>query len=210
MATPASSPLPNVAGAGKVTDTQVAFMVECYLRDCNFAKTLDQFRSEAARVLQPLKSVLFSISRFSFLKFFTLYFVYVFMPACLPVSPSLIFFNLSTVLSFFRPPSYFASFLTLLLYILLSLFYFDRFMQIPKGARSLSAVLNEYVLLKEQQIEFNNERSRVQALFKGLQEIVTVYQSVSNGDQLNAIASPVPYSSSASPSSQQIGKTSIL
>ena len=86
-------------------------------------------------------------------------------------------------------------------------------MQIPKGARSLSAVLNEYVLLKEQQIEFNSERSRVQALFKGLQEIVTVYQSVSNGvlggggDQFNAIASPVPYSSSASPSSQQIGKT---
>lgn len=71
------------------------------------------------------------------------------------------------------------------------------------------------MVLKEQQIEFNNERSRVQALFKGLQEIVTVYQNVSNGvlggDQVNAIASPVvPYSSSASPSSLQIGKTNNL
>jgi hypothetical protein len=58
-----SSP-PTAVSSGNVTDTQVAFMVECYLRDCHFTKTLDQFRSEAARVLQPLKSVNLSIHPF--------------------------------------------------------------------------------------------------------------------------------------------------
>ena len=82
-------------------------------------------------------------------------------------------------------------------------------LQVPRGARSLSAILNEYVFLKEQQIELLNERSRVQALFKGLQEIVNVYQSVSNGvsvegSQLNAIAACLPPYASAL--SQQIGK----
>jgi hypothetical protein len=70
-------------------------------------------------------------------------------------------------------------------------------------------VLNEYVLLKEQHIEFIRERSRVDALFTGLQEIVNVYQSVSSGngvgrDQLNAITSSLP---PASAISQQIGKS---
>jgi hypothetical protein len=81
--------------------------------------------------------------------------------------------------------------------------------QAPKGARSLSAVLNEYVVLKEQHIEFIRERSRVEALFTGLQEIVSVYQSVSSGnvvgrDKLNAMASSLPPVSALS---QQIGKS---
>ncbi|MCO5573166.1 hypothetical protein L7F22_026932 [Adiantum nelumboides] len=93
---------PQVVESAKVTDSQVAFMVECYLRDSQFSRTLEEFRSEAARLLHPLRAV-------------------------------------------------------------------------PKGARSLSAVLNDYVALKEVQISAAAEKARVEDLFQGLQEILTVY-----------------------------------
>ncbi|MCO5595275.1 hypothetical protein L7F22_049316 [Adiantum nelumboides] len=100
----ASAPIyaPQVVGSAKVTDSQVAFMVECYLRDSQFSRTLEEFRSEAARLLHPLRAV-------------------------------------------------------------------------PKGARSLSAVLNDYVALKEAQISAAAEKARVEDLFHGLQEILTGY-----------------------------------
>jgi hypothetical protein len=57
MASEASSSSAQGSSSCKVSESQVAFMVECYLRDRRFTKTLAQFRSEASGSLNPLKSV---------------------------------------------------------------------------------------------------------------------------------------------------------
>ena len=75
-------------------------------------------------------------------------------------------------------------------------------MQVPKGARSLSAVLNEYVVLKEQQIALNQARADV--LFKGLQEVLCAYHSGNQTVHNRALPLPpispeaIPHSSAKS------------
>ncbi|XP_024542810.1 uncharacterized protein LOC112350598 [Selaginella moellendorffii] len=43
-------------GTGGVTEVQIAFLVDCYLKDRSYAKTLREFRTEAASVLAPCKT----------------------------------------------------------------------------------------------------------------------------------------------------------
>ncbi|KAJ7519609.1 hypothetical protein O6H91_20G045900 [Diphasiastrum complanatum] len=90
-------------GTGKVTAVQVAFMVECYLRDQQYSKTLTEFKAEASTLISPYKSV-------------------------------------------------------------------------PKRLMSLSAILNEYITLKEQQLAVSQEKARIDKLFRGLQDMVGAYQ----------------------------------
>lgn len=73
--------------------------------------------------------------------------------------------------------------------------------QVPKGARSLSAVLNDYVALKEEQIAAATEKARVEDLFHGLQEILSVYLAGvpktpgPTGETRNEALSPPPFAS---------------
>ena len=89
----------------------------------------------------------------------------------------------------------------------------SQIMQVPKGARSLSAILNEYVVLKEQQIALNQEKARADVLFKGLQEVLSVYHSGNQTVHNRALPLPpispgaIPHSSAKS---EQIGMLKYL
>lgn len=56
----------------------------------------------------------------------------------------------------------------------------------PKGLLGLDDILDEYIKLKEDKIAIDQEKRRVEAAFKGLQEVMTNYISPQSPSLLGA------------------------
>ncbi|KAK1271264.1 hypothetical protein QJS04_geneDACA007627 [Acorus gramineus] len=93
-------------GTGKVTQVQVAFIVEQYLIDNNFTKTLSVFRAEASLLIPRTKNK-----------------------------------------------------------------------EAPKGLLGLGDILDEYICLKEQKVMLDQEKQRVEMVFKGMNDVMRTYHS---------------------------------